>query len=208
MAFHEVRLPTHVSRGARGGPERRVQIVELSSGFEERNARWSKSRRRYDIGYGIRTADDLAEVIAFWEARAGPLHGFRFKDWSDFKSCAPSGNPSATDQVIGAGDNTEDTFQLVKTYVSSSQSYEREIKKVVSSTVLISFDSVPQPSGWTVDDDTGLVTFTSPPGTGVIIRAGFEFDTPVRFENNQIDTTLDWEQVGSIPSIPLVELRL
>jgi len=208
MAFHEVRLPTHVSRGARGGPERRVQVVELSSGFEERNARWAKSRRRYDVGFGIRTADDLAEVITFWEARSGPLHGFRFKDWSDFKSCAPSGTPSATDQVIGTGDNTEDTFQLVKTYVSSSQSYEREIKKVVSGTVLISFDSVPQPSGWTVDNNMGRVTFTSPPGTGVVIRAGFEFDTPVRFENNQIDTTLDWEQVGSIPSIPLVELRL
>lgn len=208
MAFHEVRLPVHVSRGARGGPERRVQVVELASGYEERNARWSKSRRRYDIGYGIRTADDLAEVIAFWEARSGPLHGFRFKDWSDFKSCAPSNSPSATDQVIGTGDGTEGTFQLVKAYVSSAQSYEREIKKVVSGTVLISFDSVPQPSGWTVDNNTGLVTFTSPPGVGVVIRAGFEFDTPVRFENNQIDTTLDWEQVGSIPSIPLVELRL
>ena len=32
MAFHEVRFPDNISRGARGGPERRTQIVELASG--------------------------------------------------------------------------------------------------------------------------------------------------------------------------------
>lgn len=32
MAFHEVRFPENISRGARGGPERRTQIVELASG--------------------------------------------------------------------------------------------------------------------------------------------------------------------------------
>jgi uncharacterized protein (TIGR02217 family) len=54
MAFHEVRFPDNISRGARGGPERRTQIVELASGDEERNASWVNSRRRYDVAYGIR----------------------------------------------------------------------------------------------------------------------------------------------------------
>ena len=39
MAFHEIRFPDNISRGARGGPERRTQVVELASGDEERNAR-------------------------------------------------------------------------------------------------------------------------------------------------------------------------
>jgi hypothetical protein len=52
MAFHEVRFPDAISRGARGGPERRTQIVELASGDEERNASWANSRRRYDVAYG------------------------------------------------------------------------------------------------------------------------------------------------------------
>ena len=38
MAFHEVRFPDNISRGARGGPERRTQVVELAYGDEERNA--------------------------------------------------------------------------------------------------------------------------------------------------------------------------
>ena len=41
MAFHEVRFPDNISRGARGGPERRTQIVEMASGDEERNGSWS-----------------------------------------------------------------------------------------------------------------------------------------------------------------------
>jgi hypothetical protein len=82
MAFHEVRFPDNISRGARGGPERRTQVVELASGDEERNASWANSRRRYDVAYGIRRADDLAAVVAFFEARNGRLHGFRYKDWA------------------------------------------------------------------------------------------------------------------------------
>jgi len=81
MAFHEIRFPDNISRGARGGPERRTQIVELASGDEERNASWANSRRRYDAAYGIRRADDLASVVAFFEARNGRLYGFRWKDW-------------------------------------------------------------------------------------------------------------------------------
>jgi uncharacterized protein (TIGR02217 family) len=118
MAFHEVRFPDNISRGARGGPERRTQIVELASGDEERNASWANSRRRYDVAYGIRRADDLAAVVAFFEARNGRLHGFRFKDWGDHKSCLPSGTPSPIDQAIGTGDGTTTAFQLVKRYAS------------------------------------------------------------------------------------------
>ena len=62
MAFHEVRFPDNISRGARGGPERRTQIVELASGDEERNASWANSRRRYDVAYGM--GADQHAVIA------------------------------------------------------------------------------------------------------------------------------------------------
>ena len=67
--------------------------------------------------------------------------------------------------------------------------------------------TVEQMSGWTLDATTGLVTFTTAPGSGVIIRAGFEFDVPVRFDSDSFDVTLDVERLGSITSIPLVEIR-
>ena len=207
MAFHEVRFPDAISRGARGGPERRTQVVELASGDEERNASWANSRRRYDVAYGIRRADDLAAVVAFFEARNGRLHGFRFKDWGDHRSCLPSGTPSPLDQPLGTGDGVRTAFQLAKRYASGGQSWTRAITKPVTGTVRIALGGTEQMSGWSVDTTTGLVTFGSAPGAGVAITAGFEFDTPVRFDTDTLDVTLDLERLGSIASIPLLEIR-
>jgi len=207
MAFNEVRFPDDVSRGARGGPERRTQIVELASGDEERNASWANSRRRYDAAYGIRRGDDLAAVVAFFEARNGRLYGFRWKDWADFKSCLPSQIPAATDQAIGTGDGTKTAFQLTKTYTSGSQSWIRTITKPVSGTVLVAIDGVEANTGWSVDTTTGLITFATAPATGAVITAGFEFDVPVRFDTDRLDVTLDIERLGSITTIPLIEVR-
>jgi uncharacterized protein (TIGR02217 family) len=207
MAFHEVRFPDNISRGARGGPERRTQIVELASGAEERNASWANSRRRYDVAYGIRRADDLAAVVAFFEARNGRLHGFRFKDWADFKSCLPSQMPGPTNQPIGTGNGVATLFQLTKRYTSGAQSWTRAIAKPVAGTVTIALNGMPQASGWSVSTSTGLITFTTAPAAGVAITAGFEFDVPVRFDTDALDVTLDLERLGSITSIPLVEIR-
>lgn len=207
MAFHEVRFPDDISRGARGGPERRTQIVELASGDEERNASWANSRRRYDVAYGIRRADDLAAVVAFFEARNGRLYGFRFKDWADYKSCLPSQVSGATDQQIGTGDGSTKTFQLTKRYSSGAQSWTRTITRPVAGSVTIALAGTPAPSGWSVDAATGVATFVSAPASGVAITAGFEFDVPVRFDTDMLDVTLDLERLGSITSIPLVEIR-
>jgi uncharacterized protein (TIGR02217 family) len=207
MAFHEVRFPDNISRGARGGPERRTQIVELASGDEERNASWANSRRRYDVAYGIRRADDLAAIVAFFEARNGRLHGFRYKDWADYKSGLPSQQITATDQQIGTGNGSLKTFQLAKRYISGAQSWTRTVAKPVAGTVRVALGMVEQMSGWTVDTTTGVVTFTTAPANGVIIRAGFEFDVPVRFDTDVLDVTLDIERLGSITSIPLLEIR-
>ncbi len=207
MAFHEIRFPDNISRGARGGPERRTQIVELASGDEERNASWANSRRRYDAAYGIRRADDLAAVVAFFETRNGRLYGFRWKDWGDYKSCLPSGMPAPTDQVIGTGDGVTTVFQLVKAYSSGAQTWTRTITKPVSGTVSVALDGIAQASGWSVDTTPGLVTFTIAPASGVVLTAGFEFDVPVRFDTDQLDVTHDIERLGSITSIPLIEVR-
>lgn len=207
MAFHEIRFPDGISRGAKGGPERRTRIVELASGDEERNTSWANSRRRYDVSYGVRRADDLVAVVAFFEARNGRLHAFRFKDWSDYKSCLPSATPAATDQIIGTGNGSTTTFALTKTYASGAQSWARAILKPVAGTVTVSLNGVAQGSGWSVNTTTGIVTFTVPPTTGAVIRAGFEFDVPVRFDTDELPVTLDIERTGSIPSIPLIEVR-
>ena len=208
MAFHEVRFPEAISRGARGGPERRTQVVELASGDEERNASWANSRRRYDVSYGIRRADDLAAVVAFFEARNGRLHGFRFRDWSDYRSGPPSQTPSPLDQPIGDGRRrrpprsswSSATPPARRRGCAASRSRSRAAcgwRSAASSRL----------SGWSVSTTTGLVTFATAPAAGVAVTAGFEFDVPVRFDSDALEVTLDLERLGSITSIPLVEIR-
>jgi uncharacterized protein (TIGR02217 family) len=41
----------------------------------------------------------------------------------------------------------------------------------------------------------------------VLVTAGFEFDVAVRFDTDELPVTLDIERLGSITSIPLVEIR-
>ncbi len=46
------------------------------------------------------------------------------------------------------------------------------------------------------------------PALGVEISAGFEFDVPVRFDTDQIRTSVASFKAGDVPSVPVVELRL
>jgi uncharacterized protein (TIGR02217 family) len=210
MNFHEVRFPAALSAGSSGGPERRTEIVTLSNGFEERNSPWAHSRRRYDAGLGVRSLDDLAEVVAFFEARHGQLYGFRWKDWTDFRSCAPSGQPSAADQAIGPGDGARTAFQLRKTYASGGASYARPIAKPVEGSVLVAVNGTPRVYGthFSVDHETGLVSFVTAPAAGAAVTAGYDFDVPVRFDTDRISASLAGFAAGEIPSIPVVEVRV
>lgn len=210
MAFHEIRFPASLSFGSVGGPERRTEIVSLANGFEERNTPWEHSRRRYDAGLGLRSLNDVETLIAFFEARTGQLHGFRWKDWSDYKSCAPLSTPSIDDQLIGIGDGVTRIFQLQKTYISGLQSYVRPIRKPVSGTVVVAIagDQKVETIEYSLNLETGEVTFVLPPDLGTRVTAGFEFDVPVRFDTDTIQTSVSSFQAGEVPNVPVVEIRL
>jgi uncharacterized protein (TIGR02217 family) len=210
MGFNEERFPEGLSFGSSGGPERRTEIVTLNSGFEERNSPWAHSRRRYDAGVSMRSLDDMDAVIAFYEARRGPLIGFRWKDWTDYKSNLPSLEPDYLDQEIGVGDDVTTDFQLCKTYRSGDEIYCRDIRKPVAHTVLIGMggDALVEDTHFSVDLTTGVVTFAVAPGEGAAITAGYEFDVPVRFDADRLEMNHASFVAGEIPSIPVVELRV
>ena len=209
MNFHEVRFPAALSVGSSGGPERRTEIVALNSGFEERNSPWAQSRRRYDAGLGVRSLDDLAELIAFFEARHGQLYGFRWKDWTDFRSCRPSATPSALDQVLGEGDGVRTSFELVKAYASGAQSYQRPVAKPVEGTVRVAVGGLPLAAGdYAVDHTSGRIELSVAAGEGARVTAGFEFDVPVRFDSDRIAASLAGFSAGEVPSVPVIEVRV
>jgi uncharacterized protein (TIGR02217 family) len=203
MAFHEIRFPANLSFGSVGGPERRTEIVALANGFEERNTPWAHSRRHYDAGVGLRSLDDV-------EARQGQLHGFRWKDWADFKSCPSSRTVAYDDQQIGAGNGIRTQYQLQKTYLSGGVSYTRPITKPVSGTVKVGVQGHHQAEAvdFAVDLQSGVITFETAPPVGAQVTAGFEFDVPVRFDTDRILVSVASFQAGDLPQVPVVEVRV
>ena len=205
--FHEVSLPLAFSLGASGGLERRVEIVSLASGREARNTPWANGRRHYDVGGTVRTLDDLHTLVAFFEARRGSLHAFRLRDPFDHKSCAPSVTVSPLDQELGVGDGATAAFSLRKAYADAASAYHRPIAKPVPGSIRIAVAGVEQ-SGFAVDAGTGVVTLPAAPTAGQVVSAGFLFDTPVRFDAERLDLSLDGFGAGRAVAVPLIEVML
>jgi uncharacterized protein (TIGR02217 family) len=201
-SFHVVRFPARLAFGSGSGIERKTEVVSLASGYERRISPWALGRRRYLIGAGVKSLVDAAELLSFFEAREGRLYGFRFKDFADFKSCALNATPAAADQVIGTGDGAATAFQLVKAYGA----VVRPIAKPVTGTVRVAVGGAE--TGFAVDETTGVVTLAEAPVAGAIVTAGFEFDTPVRFDSERIDLTLEGVDAGRVTAVSLIEIRV
>lgn len=206
MAFHHIRFPINIAMGARGGPQWSTDIVSLVSGAEERNTRWAQSRRKYNAGYGVKSAADMRQILSFFEERRGRFHGFLFRDPLDHSSGQESVTPY--DQDLGFGDGSQTEFRLIKHYGSAFDPFARRIKKPIAGSVRVAINGseLTKGSDFTVDETTGLLSFASAPTSGASLTAGFEFDVPVRFDTDQLDVELSSFDAGLIPSIPLIEI--
>ena len=207
--FSETRLPVRLGFGSTGGVERRTDVTSLASGFETRITPWANGRRRYLIGQAIRTLDDAAALVAFFEARRGRLQGFRFRDFADFKSCAPSGQPAPGDQEIGVGTGAATAFLLCKLYGEGDNAYARPVAKPVAGSVRVAVNGVEMAAGgFSVDCAAGVVTFATAPTCGATVTAGFLFDVPVRFDADRLDVALEGFDAGRVVATPLIEVRV
>jgi uncharacterized protein (TIGR02217 family) len=196
--FHEVQFPTDISYGSSGGPEFSTEVIQLGSGHEKRQQNWQYPRERWNVAYGVKDESLLRLLIAFFYARKGRAIGFRFKNHDDY---------TGVGEEIGTGDGSTDEFQLVKTYESGGETLVRKICKSVVGSVHIYIDSVEQFSGWSVDNTTGLVSFTSPPSSGEVITADYEFDVPMRFDTDHLPVNMSTYRARSA-DVPIVEVRL
>lgn len=187
MAFEDVIFPMDIAVGLQAGPRRDIEIQTSRSGREFRNQPAADSRRRYvaTVPTSVQSANDA--LLNHWEGRRGPLKSFPLYDPGDHKSCAATASIAATDQTIGTGDGATTAFQLVKLYESAGPNpYSRIIWHPIVAGVLVALDGVPQGSGWTVSRTTGIVTFSVAPSAAVVVTAGFQFHTTVRYDGMEL----------------------
>jgi len=192
--FHDVRFPLHLAFGTRGGPVRPTEILQFANGSETRNAKTRHSRRQYNAIAGLKSREQVIELLDFYESRSGPLYGFRFRDPLD----------NSADNPIGIGDGAQRNFELIKRYGAEPHLYVRPIAKPVEDTIRVFVDDIERPVS--VDYQRGIIQFQIPPNAGAIIRAEFEFDVPVRFASESLDIVLDDFGAAQIQDIPLIEI--
>ena len=205
MAFHDVRFPDRIAEGAEGGPEFSTSVIVSSGGHEQRQGNWSAGRGRWNVATGLQDDNDLAVLIAFFRARAGRLHAFRFKDWSDF----------VLDRaLIGTTGGSATSFPILKTYVSGPSSSARRITRPVAGTVRCWVNGTERSLGAgssqvQVNLATGVITLGSALAgtTGQAIEAACEFDVPARFDTDTLPLRLTAFQIGEWSDIPVVEIR-
>lgn len=200
MSFHEILFPEDISYGSSGGPGFNTTVIELTSGHEQRNINWSEAKATYEANHGIKTREQMEELIDFFWARRGKAYGFRFKDWADYQ---------LENEVIGVGDGVTTQFQVIKTYEPSGYPYQRIIRKINPGTLEVRKNGAVllQPGYCSVDNNTGLVSFATAPEIGDILAVTGEFHVPVRFDIDDMKVTHDQWEVMSWPSVPLVEIK-
>lgn len=197
MSFLEIRFPESISFKSSSILEFNTSIFKSKNGSEQRNINWNYNKMKFNIINGIKKKEELDELITFFRNVKGRAYGFRFKDWTDYK---------AKKQYLGNGDNIKKQFQLIKSYkINNNIIYYRKILKPVISTVKILINDI-ENKDFNIDLTTGLITFNIPPESNSIIKADFEFDVPVRFDNDIIEISMNSINSGIIKEINLIEI--
>jgi uncharacterized protein (TIGR02217 family) len=223
MAHYEEQLPEDIERGASGGPGFKTRVLELESGFEQRNRDWDQTRGRWDISYGLMSMEDrqvgayIHQIRDFFYVINGRWNSFNFKDWTDYE-IGDYADPTNDNQLIALGDDSTTEFQIFKRYTFGSLTYDRTVKKIHPTNAVVLLDGSVQTetTHYTLDDNTGIITMVTPPassgGTGPsgeqVLQVALEFYVPVRFDIDQLNIVAQTGDAGSIPEIPIVEVRI
>jgi uncharacterized protein (TIGR02217 family) len=155
---------------------------------------------------GIRNQSDMDTIRALFYNTSGRAAGFRFKDWGDYQ---------LNNMQIATGDGSTKVFKITKTYAVTGSSYVRRIFKPVSGTMNVYDNGVLRTEGagagkYTVDYTTGIITFDNAitPANTHPITVTCEFDVPVRFDADELSSSMDGFLTESWSNIPLVEILL
>jgi uncharacterized protein (TIGR02217 family) len=192
MAFYEIRFPEILSFEFAGGEEFMTDVAVSGAGFESRNQNWAQARRKWQCSHVPKERDATQQLRSFFNAMAGRVHGFRFKDWTDYEVKTGEG---VFTQI------TPTTFQLVRRYTFGGQTHDRVISKPVAGTVVVTGGVSPS-----INTATGVVTVTSGTPTSWI----GEFDVPARFDTDRLNLQMIERQPITCMwgDVPIVEIRV
>lgn len=182
----EYRFPPSISYGSSGGPQFKTVTFTASNGRESVMPAWEQVRATYTANIEDVGAEAVNAVTRFFYAMRGRAGAFRYRDWNDY---------TISNQPLFVGDGSTTEVQLFKRYSFGPSGYNRIIRKPCRGTMpilAVGDATLNLGTDYTVAWRSGLITFSSPPAAGEIVRVPFvEYDVPVRFDTDSLEVSCD-----------------
>jgi uncharacterized protein (TIGR02217 family) len=144
--------------------------------------------------------DELRTLMGFYLTCQGAYGTFLFQDPSDYQAVA---------QYIGTGDSSLGVFQLQRTLGTALPS-GGFVEPIVAPNLVtaVYFDGIVQSSSsYSVDPDTGLLTFGTPPATGLVITADFTYSFRCRFVDDSCDFENFMYRLWQLKKLAFISVR-
>jgi len=181
-----------------------TDLVSYDTGKEQRNQIWERPKRHWVLPYTtllIEYRDKLKELCS---RAKGMYNVFLFEDpydyWCTLSECSITAIAAQVD------------FQLVKTYYSgTAQAWTENKTRIQPGTIfppVVKVDGVAkiEDTDYSLDDDTGIVTFGAAPGAGKVITANYRFYCPVHKEDDIYEETTIYSGILNMGDIPIIEV--
>jgi uncharacterized protein (TIGR02217 family) len=144
--------------------------------------------------------DELRTLMGFYLACQGAYDTFLFQDPSDYQVIG---------QYLGTGDSSLSAFQLQRTMgtVLLGGGFAEPIVAPNLITAVY-FDGITQSSsGYSIDPGTGLLTFSTPPGTGLVITVDFSYWFRCRFVDDSYDFENFMHRLWQLKKLTFISVR-
>lgn len=184
-------IPTCEAFGWEGGPRFNTRIVTKANGRERRNADWSQPQHAFSVPFqNILRQSDYAPIKRMHLNRKGAWGVFLFRDRLD---------DTANNDIFAVAEAGQTEFQLAKYSIIEGVEYRRIVDAIYTpnddgsaseSDITITVDDVPTTS-FTLDHDTGIVTFDSPMSGGELLAWSGQFSLWVRFTRDDLPFSID-----------------
>lgn len=178
-------------------PASHTSIKEAVSGKESRGSymlypRW-KWKLTYDILRQAVAYAELQSLMGFFLSRRGAFDDFLYTDPTDY---------TVTAQAFGTGDGVTTQFQLLRTVGGYSEPMQS-----INGTPTIYVAGTPT-SAFTIDVNTGIVTFTAAPTLGQALTWTGSYYFRVRFVEDMMEFEEFMYQLWQAKTVNLISVKV
>jgi uncharacterized protein (TIGR02217 family) len=190
MSYIRKYISTCEGYGWTGGPVFNTRIVRMANGRERRNADQDQPQHVFSVPFNNIGQTQYAPIKQMHLNRRGQWGCFLFRDRLD---------DVADDEFFAVAETGQTVFQLAKWSIQDGVGYRNTVHAIyapepdgeaVASDVSITVNGVAD-TGFTVDYDSGVVTFDSGLTEGDVLNWSGAFSRWVRFARDDLPFSID-----------------